>query len=380
MNGVGCEQFYDVSLFTREWIEIKQSPWYKSNVFSLPLYEGVDWNHRLSCFVCWFGHVSLFTREWIEISDFAFPVWPLPVSLFTREWIEISPSQRYPVRTSVSLFTREWIEIHAEGWKTEASGGLPLYEGVDWNKKSECRSGRYWSLPLYEGVDWNWEKNTQICVLFCLPLYEGVDWNVQIVAYTVTGKPSPSLRGSGLKYHSLQSHHGHCVVSLFTREWIEMKIPWNSSKMHWVSLFTREWIEIARTILYCQRISGLPLYEGVDWNSHSGIESILNGGSPSLRGSGLKFGVKPEEWEPLDVSLFTREWIEIANPSDCTAFLQSPSLRGSGLKFHSMGETYIALEVSLFTREWIEITISTTTNAIRGRLPLYEGVDWNPND
>lgn len=32
------------------------------------------------------------------------------------------------------------------------------------------------------------------------------------------------------------------------------------------------------------------------------------------------------------VSLFTREWIEIANPSDCTAFLLSPSLRGSGLK------------------------------------------------
>ena len=55
------------------------------------------------------------------------------------------------------------------------------------------------------------------------------------------------------------------IVSLFTREWIEISAGGSPSGVIVVSLFTREWIEI----IY-PRISGdiaalsLPLYEGVD--------------------------------------------------------------------------------------------------------------------
>ena len=55
-----------------------------------------------------------------------------------------------------------------------------------------------------------------------------------------------------------------------------------------VSLFTREWIEI-------RRARTLP------WLT----------ASPSLRGSGLKFHSMGETYIALEVSLFTREWIEI---------------------------------------------------------------------
>ena len=59
--------------------------------------------------------VSLFTREWIEIrSTSGSPATDVKVSLFTREWIEIS--KRTPLNVmpcTVSLFTREWIEIMA---------------------------------------------------------------------------------------------------------------------------------------------------------------------------------------------------------------------------------------------------------------------------
>ena len=74
--------------------------------------------------------------------------------------------------------------------------------------------------------------------------------------------------------------------------------------------------------------------------------------SPSLRGSGLKsssdFGAVAEE-----VSLFTREWIEIElNELRCAEFAMSPSLRGSGLKSSS--------DFGAVAEEG---------------LPLYEGVD-----
>ena len=55
--------------------------------------------------------------------------------------------------------------------------------------------------------------------------------------------------------------------------------------------------------------------------------------SPSLRGSGLKFPPGLARHNSGNVSLFTREWIEI--PGD--NLLDEPT------------------EVSLFTREWIEI-------------------------
>ena len=57
------------------------------------------------------------------------------------------------------------------------------------------------------------------------------------------------------------------------------------------------------------------------------------------------------------VSLFTREWIEIP-----TVLLQ----------------IYPCCCVSLFTREWIEMYGRLCCKYSRQSLPLYEGVDWNP--
>ena len=56
--------------------------------------------------------------------------------------------------------------------------------------------------------------------------------------------------------------------------------------------------------------------------------------SPSLRGSGLK-SIDDSPFASLDeVSLFTREWIEIILSTLKTHMWMSPSLRGSGLKFN----------------------------------------------
>ena len=57
--------------------------------------------------------VSLFTREWIEIRKRSRPNQSQrQVSLFTREWIEIAGAFcRCFAASAVSLFTREWIEI-----------------------------------------------------------------------------------------------------------------------------------------------------------------------------------------------------------------------------------------------------------------------------
>ena len=79
--------------------------------------------------------------------------------------------------------------------------------------------------------------------------------------------------------------------------------------------------------------NGLPLYEGVDWN-----------------GQAHKLPL------PSCVSLFTREWIEI---------------------FRLVLAALSCSCVSLFTREWIEMQYPIKSHGGLGRLPLYEGVDWN---
>ena len=167
-----------------------------------------------------------------------------------------------------------------------------------------------WRLPLYEGVDWN-----------CLP-----DWLLQRANW------SPSLRGSGLKF---------------------LQKVWNCFTVYTVSLFTREWIEIEPLSVSAAsqpspslRGSGLKYKHLVNYqNSRM---------SPSLRGSGLKSVLAYAMIITDKVSLFTREWIEIAFFRVPLVVARSPSLRGSGLK--SSGQT---------------------TPASRTGLPLYEGVDWN---
>ena len=145
----------EVSLFTREWIEIFRSGHTNLELLSLPLYEGVDWNDYFIemefmtftspslrgsglkclqvCHICG-KNTSPSLRgsglKWGSGRTGRFSEW---VSFFTREWIEIDSCSNVCKIFRVSLFTREWIEIlHLEeegAWFTR----LPLYEGVDWN-------------------------------------------------------------------------------------------------------------------------------------------------------------------------------------------------------------------------------------------------------
>ena len=55
---------------------------------------------------------------------------------------------------------------------------------------------------------------------------------------------SPSLRGSGLKLSLQRIQTEYRIVSLFTREWIEIHAEGYSTQASGVSLFTREWIEM----------------------------------------------------------------------------------------------------------------------------------------
>ena len=226
-NTLPCngERHAGVSLFTREWIEIVLPPGHRHERQRLPLYEGVDWNKVLN-------HAM---------------VSPPLVSLFTREWIEIPPS--------ANLFCK--------------SSSLPLYEGVDWN------IGCFWinlcgnrRLPLYEGVDWNltlWNPLEHMHL--GLPLYEGVDWN----------------RWNNNTVRLVN------MVSLFTREWIEILT-------HRFPAFACPSPSLRGSGLKCPLIR---------------VRQTKENKSPSLRGSGLKYAGY-EHW------FWNGSW--------------SPSLRGSGLK------------------------------------------------
>ena len=55
--------------------------------------------------------------------------------------------------------------------------------------------------------------------------------------------------------------------------------------------------------------------------------------------------------------------------------MPSPSLRGSGLKLNFLTFGIGKRTVSLFTREWIEIAANQSLFGVVRGLPLYEGVD-----
>ena len=277
----------------------------------LPLYEGVDWN-AASIRYCRNLVVSLFTREWIEIPSRTFWILPKPVSLFTREWIEI-----------VCVCPRP-----------PPPGGLPLYEGVDWNAATHKADTIAHGLPLYEGVDWN---NFGICQHFwrcSLPLYEGVDWNWAVSNWPVNLVAVSLFTREWIEIIPASSIRKLFSVSLFTREWIEIGVIILSPQFLGVSLFTREWIEIYWDDRNDVAASCLPLYEGVDWN--------------------VEHPERMAEHEP--VSLFTREWIEIIlsfQLSSITVCL--PLYEGVDWNKNIVWNSWKILCVSLFTREWIEI-------------------------
>ena len=191
----------------------------------LPLYEGVDWNAIRKSRPASMMNVSLFTREWIEIAQRGRQKIVHDVSLFTREWIEIDDRYLPWLIFAVSLFTREWIEICHFTY-----GNAVLFVSLFTREWIEIRYHAgdlriFARLPLYEGVDWN-SYNIQPCTIqLRLPLYEGVDWNSGCNSYRNGRWRSPSLRGSGLKYFFDNfGYKSNMCVSLFTREWIEIKI------------------------------------------------------------------------------------------------------------------------------------------------------------
>ena len=233
---------------------------------SLPLYEGVDWNID-RCLYHQIRNVSLFTREWIEMTS--------------------SPNQWYPVRSpslrgsglksSVNVFT-------IDKWCC-----LPLYEGVDWNIVIIAIAFITICLPLYEGVDWNLFCLQLLCKLYespslrgsglksprgvylltkprRLPLYEGVDWNKIRSPQPIPHNRLPLYEGVDWNHDYIIRHFGRYVVSLFTREWIEISSTWRL---------------ISRLPSPSLRGSGL---KWKWWNRTD--DSNL---SPSLRGSGLKW-------------------------------------------------------------------------------------------
>ena len=140
-----------------------------------------------------------------------------------------------------------------------------------------------------------------------------------------------------------------------------------------VSLFTREWIEMTGLDAMTMQGFSLPLYEGVDWNWTTRRSMQTCWKSPSLRGSGLKSSGVSKRTNLFFVSLFTREWIEIFCWTNANKCEQSPSLRGSGLKLPVQGRTASHAEVSLFTREWIEIESAPHSRYLTIQSPSLRG-------
>ena len=78
------------------------------------------------------------------------------------------------------------------------------------------------------------------------------------------------------------------------------------------------------------------------------------------------------------VSLFTREWIEMAVRADgCQPDSGVSLFTREWIEIQGEETARQATEVSLFTREWIEIGIVKLQWIAKDGLPLYEGVDWN---
>ena len=166
---------------------------------------------------------------------------------------------------------------------------LPLYEGVDWNifsitlvTKATCAS------PSLRGSGLKSKFISNCCGIVCLPLYEGVDWNNLISFKLNCEKGLPLYEGVDWNRNTQSNVFANGCLPLYEG------VDWNNIRNYMIDM-----------------VRSLPLYEGVDWN----------------------FFCKSLASTKISVSLFTREWIEIAwlhylLYHNCW----SPSLRGSGLK------------------------------------------------
>ena len=142
-------------------------------------------------------------------------------------------------------------------------------------------------LPLYEGVDWN-VLIAPIRHIIRVSLFTREWIEIRVSSGIQNRFKSPSLRGSGLKSPTGQGTRWERWSPSLRGSGLKCQPYRQGSCCHWVSLFTREWIEMTDLPQLCTHSTGLPLYEGVDWNALAAEHSSLN-----------------------KVSLFTREWIEI---------------------------------------------------------------------
>ena len=121
-----------------------------------------------------------------------------------------------------------------------------------------------------------------------------------------------------------------------------------------VSLFTREWIEM-KTVHHGKTLPPSPSSRGSGLKFDNS-DYIINGyRSPSSRGSGLKscFVLR---FDGLLMSPSSRgSGLKCGGVANISASMMSPSSRGSGLKLPPLPADRRLSHVSLFTREWIEI-------------------------
>ena len=169
------------------------------------------------------GEVSLFTREWIEIMCGILYVILMEVSLFTREWIEIfCAMEQVGLQSCLPLYEGvDWNKNEVDMIREQVLWSPSLRGSGLKSSCSSCQKQRYGSLPLYEGVDWNIVSISSRRKNRLSPSLRGSGLKF-ICANWNKVEMSPSLRGSGLKFFAAYNNVIKSPVSLFTREWIEI--------------------------------------------------------------------------------------------------------------------------------------------------------------
>ena len=186
---------YNVTLFTRVWIEIKKIRTSHRNKSCHSLYESVNWNWerqktsvwlvsslslrecelklQQSCQVDQLGFVTLFTRVWIEISEYEWKRNLIKVTLFTRVWIEMLFGIDNLFMVCVTLFTRVWIEIYLM-LSISSLIYVTLFTRVWIEIIIAVQPILFYAChSLYESVNWNlWKSSVRKRILLSLSLRE----------------------------------------------------------------------------------------------------------------------------------------------------------------------------------------------------------------
>ena len=115
-----------------------------------------------------------------------------------RVWIETTQTRIYKVSRKSPSTWGCGLKHNETSCDEQIYLCHPLREGVDWNLKNPCFTGKDYRHPLREGVDWNHVKQYKNSPQKGHPLREGVDWNL---VYLKQSEPF--------------------LVTLYVRVWIE---------------------------------------------------------------------------------------------------------------------------------------------------------------